>query len=122
MYLQVFVVARYLLNASIASTGSPSRRSFVVSSSMFGGALGSDRDEPYLSSCGVIASTPYISLNGANPIVRDSVVFSANNTSGNYSAHLSFLSSFVFEQSLFYSREDFDICSFYDFVGLWMVD
>lgn len=93
MYLQVFVVARYLLNASIASTGSPSRRSFVVSSSMFGGALGSDRDEPYLSSCGVIASTPYISLNGANPIVRDSVVFSSNNTSGNYSAHLSFLSS-----------------------------
>jgi hypothetical protein len=55
-------------------------------------ALGLDRGEPYLSSYGVIALAPYLSLNGVKPFVQDSVVFSAHNTSGNCSAHLPFLS------------------------------
>jgi hypothetical protein len=55
---------------------SPSSGSFVASSSTYGTVLGSDRGDSYLSSCGVIASTPYISLNGVKHVVWDSIVFS----------------------------------------------
>jgi hypothetical protein len=87
---QVFVCSWYLFNASRASTWSPSRRSFVVSSSMSGMALEFVRGELCLSSCGVMAYDPYISLNGVNLVARDSVVLSAQMTSGNCSAHLPF--------------------------------
>jgi hypothetical protein len=60
---------------------------------MSGVAWGLVRGEPCLSSCGVVASIPYISLNGVNLVVWDSVVFSAHTASGSYSVHLPFLSS-----------------------------
>jgi hypothetical protein len=91
--LQAFIATWYWLNASRALTLSPSRRSFAISSSMFGVAMGFVQGEPCLSSCGVIASVPYINLNGVNPVAQDSVVFSAHTASGNCSAHLPFLSS-----------------------------
>jgi hypothetical protein len=81
-----------------ALTRSPLRRSFDVSSSMSRMALEFVRGEPCLSPCGVIASDPYISLNGVNPVARDSVVLSGQIASGNCSAHLPFLSS----KSLFF--------------------
>jgi hypothetical protein len=40
-----------------------------------------------------MASALYINLIGVKPVARDSVVFSALCTSGNWSAHLPFLSS-----------------------------
>lgn len=52
--LQLFVAPWYLFSVSRAWTRSPSRRSFVVDSSMFQIALGSDWGEPCLSSYGVI--------------------------------------------------------------------
>jgi hypothetical protein len=51
-----------------------------------------------LSSCGGMASDPYISLKGVNPVPRDSIVLSAQMTSGSCLAHLPFLSS----KSLFF--------------------
>lgn len=52
--LQLFVAPWYLFSVSRAWTRSLSRRSFVVDSSMFRIALGSDWGEPCLSSYGVI--------------------------------------------------------------------
>jgi hypothetical protein len=54
--------------------------------------LGALRGEPCLSSCGIIASAPYMSLNGVKPVPWDSIVFSPQSTSSNWSAHLPFLS------------------------------
>jgi hypothetical protein len=90
--LQVFVAAWYLFNVSRASTQSPSRRSFHVSSSMSEVALGSVRGEPCLSSCRVIVSAAYISLNGVNPMAWNLVVLSAHTASGNCSTHYPFIS------------------------------
>jgi hypothetical protein len=56
------------------------------------------RGDPCLSSCRVMASDPYISLKGVNPVAQDSVVLSAQMTSGSCSAHMPFLSS----KSLFF--------------------
>jgi hypothetical protein len=107
--LQAFVVAWYLLSASRALAWSPSRRSFVVDSSVSGVALGFVRGEPCLSLCGIIPYVLYIRLNGVNPAARDSVMLSA---------HLPFLSS----NSLFYCGEDFTVCALYNPVRLWVVD
>src|SRR5688572_10187572 len=49
--------------------------------------------DPCFNSCGVIASEPYIKRKGVNPVARHSFVFRAHTTSGNWSAHLPFLSS-----------------------------
>jgi hypothetical protein len=65
---------------------------------MSGMALGFVRGKPCLSSCRVMASDLYISLNGVNLVARDSGVLSAQMTSGNCSAHLPFLST----KSLFF--------------------
>jgi hypothetical protein len=51
------------------------------------------RGDPCFNSCGVIASDPYIRRKGVNPVAWHSIVFSAHMTSGNWSAHLPFLSS-----------------------------
>jgi hypothetical protein len=91
--LLVFIVAWYFFNASRALTQSPSRRSFDASSSMSGVALGLVQGDPCFNSCGVIASVPYINLNGVNPVAQDSVVLSGHTASGNCSAHFPFLSS-----------------------------
>jgi hypothetical protein len=79
-----------LFNASRTATRSPSRRSFVVDSSMSGVAVVLVRGDPCLSSCGVMDSDPYIVLKGVNPVAQDSVVLSAQMTSGGFSAHLPF--------------------------------
>ena len=69
-------------------TRSPSRRSFVVDSSMSGVAVVLVRGDLFLRSCGVMDSDPYINLNGMNPVARYSVVLSAQMTSSSGSAHL----------------------------------
>jgi hypothetical protein len=51
------------------------------------------RGDPCFISCGVMASDPYSRRKGVNPVARHSVVFSAQTTSGSWSAHLPFLSS-----------------------------
>jgi hypothetical protein len=51
------------------------------------------RGDPCFISCGVMASDPYSRQKGVNPVARHSVVFSAQTTSGSWSAHLPFLSS-----------------------------
>jgi hypothetical protein len=116
--LQTFVAAWYLLNASRALTRSPSRRSFVVVSSMSRMALGFVRGDPCLSSCGVIASVPYISLDGVNPVAWDSIVLCAHTASGNCSAYLHFYLLIV----LFDCGEDFTVCVLHNPVRLWVVD
>jgi hypothetical protein len=68
-------------------------RSLEVGSSTSGTADWFVRGGPCFNSCGVIALDPYIRRKGVNPIARQSVVFSAHMTSGNWSAHLPFLSS-----------------------------
>jgi hypothetical protein len=70
-----------------------SRRSFAITSSTSGMVSGSDLSETCLSSCGVMDSAPYISLNGVKPVALDSVVFSPQRTLGRWSTHLPFLSS-----------------------------
>jgi hypothetical protein len=68
-------------------------RSLEVGSSTSGTADLFVRGDPCFNSCGVIASEPYIKRKGVNPVARHSVVFRAHTTSGNWSAHLPFLSS-----------------------------
>jgi hypothetical protein len=82
-----------LLRAYRARTQSPSMRSLEVDSSTSGMADSFVQGDPCFNSCGVIASDPYIRQKGVNPVARHSVVFSAHETSGNWSAHLPFLSS-----------------------------
>jgi hypothetical protein len=55
--------------------------------------VGLAHGDPCFSSCGVIASDPYIKRKGVNPVALDFVVFSAYVTSASWSAHLPFLSS-----------------------------
>jgi hypothetical protein len=88
-----FVYACFLFSASRASTRCPSIRSLEVGSSTSGVAVGLDRGDPCFSSCDIIASDPYVKWKGVNPVAPDSIVFSAHSTSGNWSAHLPFLSS-----------------------------
>jgi hypothetical protein len=49
--------------------------------------------DPCFNSCGVMASDPYKRRKSVNPVAWHSVVFRAHTTSGNWSAHLPFLSS-----------------------------
>jgi hypothetical protein len=56
-------------------------------------AVGLVRGDPCFSSCGVIASDPYIKWKGVNSVALDSVVLNAHMTLGSWSAHLPFLSS-----------------------------
>jgi hypothetical protein len=93
-----FVCAWYLFNVSRAVTRSPSRRSLVVDLSISGVAMAFVHGDPCFISCGVMASDPYINRKGVNPVALDSVVLSAQMTSGSCSAHLPFLSS----RSLFF--------------------
>jgi hypothetical protein len=93
-----FVCTWYLFNVLRVKTRSPSRRSLVVDSSTFGVAMAFVHGDPCFSSCGVMASGPYIKQKGVNPIALASVVFSTQMTSGSWSAHLPFLSS----KSLFF--------------------
>jgi hypothetical protein len=65
---------------------------------MSGMALGFVWSKSCLSYCGVMTFDPYISLNVVNPVACDSIVLSAQMTSGNCLAHLPFLSS----KSLFF--------------------
>jgi hypothetical protein len=95
---QAFVCAWYLFNVSRVKTRSPSRKSLAVDSSISGVAMAYVRGDPCFSSCGVMASDPYIKLKGVNLMALDSVVLSAQMTSGSCSAHLPFLSS----RSLFF--------------------
>jgi hypothetical protein len=88
-----FDYACYLFSASRARTRSPSIRSLEVDSSTSGVAMELACGDLCFSSCGVIASDPYIKREGVNPIALDSIVFSAHMTSGSWSAHLPFLSS-----------------------------
>jgi hypothetical protein len=57
------------------------------------GGYGASREDPCFSSCGVIASDPYIKRKGVNLVALDSVVFNSHMTSGSWSAHLPFLLS-----------------------------
>jgi hypothetical protein len=93
-----FVCAWYLFNVSRARTRSPSRRSLVVESSTSGVAVTFVRGDLCFSSCGIIASDPYIKWKGVNLVGLDYVVFSTQLTSGSWSTHLPFLSS----RSLFF--------------------
>jgi hypothetical protein len=88
-----FVCAWYLFSASRARTWSSSIRSLEVESSTLGVAVELAHGDPCFSSCGIIASDPYIKRKGVNPVALDSIVFSAHMTSGSWSAHLPFLSS-----------------------------
>lgn len=117
--LQLFVVAWYLFRASRAWAQFLSRRYFVVSLSMSRTASGSDRGEPYLSSCRVIASAPYTNLNGVKPVAREIVVFSPQSTSGNWSAHSPF---FVLKESFLDYCENLSIFALDDSVRLWMIN
>jgi hypothetical protein len=66
-----------------------------------------------------MASDPYISLKGVNPVDRNSVVLSAQMASSSCSANLPFLSS----KSLFFMALNFfSVGTLYYPVGLWMVD
>jgi hypothetical protein len=76
------------------------------------------RGDLCFSSCRVMASYPYINLKGVNLVALDSVVLSAQMTSGSCSAHLPFLSS---RSLFFYSAENFPVGAFYYPVGLWVV-
>jgi hypothetical protein len=69
---------------------SPSRRTFAINSSIIGTTVGSSHGESCMSCCGVMASAPYVNLNGVKPVARDSVVFSLQSTSGSWSTHLPF--------------------------------
>jgi hypothetical protein len=51
------------------------------------------RGDPCFNSCGVMASDPYNRQKGVNPVARHSIMFRAHTTSGNWLAHLPFLSS-----------------------------
>jgi hypothetical protein len=96
-----FVYAWYLFSASRARTRSPLIRSLEVDSSTSGVVVELARGDPCFSSCGVIASDPYIKRKGVNPVALDSVVFSAHMTSGSWSTHLPFfLSSSLFLMAL----------------------
>jgi hypothetical protein len=76
------------------------------------------RGDPCFNSCGVMASDPYKRRKGVNPVARHSVVFRAHTTSGNWSAHLPFLSS----RSLFLDvHENFAVGALNNIVGLWVV-
>jgi hypothetical protein len=88
-----FVYAWYLFNASRARTWSPSIRSLEVDSSTSGVAVVFAHGDPCFSSCGVIASDPYIKRKRVNPVALDFVVFSAHMISGSWSTHFPFLSS-----------------------------
>jgi hypothetical protein len=89
---QAFVWAWYLLRACRAKTRSPSMRSLDVGSSMSGTTDALVRGDPCFISCGVMASDSYSRRKGVNPVARHSVVFSAQTTSGSWSAHLPFVS------------------------------
>jgi hypothetical protein len=88
-----FVYAWYLFNASRARTWSPSIRSLEVDSSTSGVAVVFAHGDPCFSSCGVIASDPYIKRKRVNPVALDFVVFSDHMISGSWSTHFPFLSS-----------------------------
>jgi hypothetical protein len=90
------VCAWYLLSASKARTRSPSMRSLEVDSSTSWVAMGLARGDPCFSSCGVIASDPYIKRKGVNPVALDYVVFNAHMTSRSWSAHLPFCHQVAF--------------------------
>jgi hypothetical protein len=85
-----FVWAWYLFRACRAKTRSPSMRSFEVGSSTSGTADETVCGDPCFISCGVMAFDPYRRRKGVNPVALHSVVFSAQTTSGNKSAHLPF--------------------------------
>jgi hypothetical protein len=68
-------------------------RSLEVDSSTSGTTDALVRGDPYFISYGVMASDPYSRRKGVNHVARHSVVFSAQITSGSWSAHLPFLSS-----------------------------
>jgi hypothetical protein len=55
-------------------TRSPSMRSLDVGSSTSGTADALVREDPCFISCGVMASDPYSSRNGVNPVAQHSVV------------------------------------------------
>jgi hypothetical protein len=93
-----FVCAWYLFNVSREKTRSPLRRSLVVDSSTSGVVGAFVRGDPCFSSCGFMASDPYIKRKGVNLVALDSVVFSAQMTSRSWSTHLPFLLS----RSLFF--------------------
>lgn len=111
----------YLLNVSRAWTRSPSRRSLVVISSMFGITSGSDEVShvPMSELLWVITLAPYMSLKGVNPIAHDSVAFKPYSSLGRWSARLPFLS---LSSLLFMTVKIFAICVLYHFVGLWVVN
>jgi hypothetical protein len=76
------------------------------------------RGDPCFNSCDVMASDPYIRRKGVNPVVWHSVVFRAHTTSGNWLAHLPFLSS----RSLFFmALKNLAIGALDNTVGLWVV-
>jgi hypothetical protein len=74
-------------------TRSSSMRSLEVGSSTLGTASLFVRGEPCFNSCSVITSDPYFKQKGVNLVARHFVIFRARTTSGNWSAHLPFLSS-----------------------------
>jgi hypothetical protein len=93
LYRHAFICAWYLFNVSRVKIRSPSRRVLVVDSSTSGVVVAFVRGDPCFSSCGVMASDPYTKRKGVNSVALDSVVFSAQMTSGSWSAHFPFLSS-----------------------------
>jgi hypothetical protein len=53
---------------------------FVVNSSTSGIVMGSNRGEPCMSTCGVMALALYINLNGVKPVAQYLVVFNHQST------------------------------------------
>jgi hypothetical protein len=108
-----------LFRACKARTQSPSMRSLEDDSSTSGTTDWFVLGDLCFNSCGVIASDPYIRQKGVNPVARHFVVFNTHMTSGNWFAHLPFLSC---SGAFLDGAEDLVVGAFDDTIGLWVVD